>query len=655
MARRSPRLGRHPADSDLWLARPDIWAGAALAAAAAVRSFAPSLQPRKTPHQAMVTGASASLGFALGNASYGFLARSGSTIGDLAVAGVAGGAALAASKSVDGHDHDPAWQGVARSGAELLAAGSLATAGVVVMRDSPRRAVLVGLAGGAVTVRGAQLVARGLTQQQTAHEGREAAPLKALPALGQSLGVAAVLTMLVNGYRHTGRLVTRTFQRRLGMRPTTSHWAGDVVALAAWVGTGKALSNTFVNGLRTYDRVVDPGYDRAPDSEYRSSGPGSPLAFARMGREGRKFVTNCPTAEEIEIISGRRSALEPVRVFVGYDHARSVEERVGLAIEELRRTGGFDRALLVVGCPAGNGWVNTLPLEVLDHVLGGDTAAVAVQYARLPSVLALNRVTIGGDSHRRLLEAIRDELADRPPERRPRVVVYGESLGAWAGQDAFLHGGIEAFDELGVDRALWAGTPAYSKWRKEVLHGTVVVPEGSVREVSTGSALAGLDRRDLAPLRAVIITHDDDPVHYIELPLLVEEPAWMKTPRPAGVPASMEWLPGVTAVQVIVDTLNATRPTPGVFGAYGHDYRGDLPELVLDAYGVARPAPDVWERLLAHLAEQEGARAAAYRLPTQTKEQRAAVASERRKATLSRRSRRPRRAARSGRSRHQAS
>ena len=65
MPRRSPRLGRHPAPSDLWLWRPDVWAGGALAAAAAARSFAPSLQPRKTPHQAIVTGASASLGFAL--------------------------------------------------------------------------------------------------------------------------------------------------------------------------------------------------------------------------------------------------------------------------------------------------------------------------------------------------------------------------------------------------------------------------------------------------------------------------------------------------------------------------------------------------------------------------------------------------------------
>lgn len=655
MARRSPRLGRHPAASDLWLRRPDIWTGAALAAAGAARSFAPSLQPRKTPHQAIVTGMSASLGFALGNASYGFLARSGSTLGDLAVAGVAGGAALAASKTVDGHDHDPAWAGVARSVAELLAAGSLATAGVVVMRDSPRRAVLVGLAGGAVTVRGAQLVASGLTHQRSAHEGREAAPLKALPALGQSVGVAAVLTMLVNGYRHTGRLVTRTFQRRLGMRPTASHWAGDVVALAGWIGTGKALSNTFVNGLRTYDRVVDPGYDRAPASAFCSSGPGSPLAFARIGREGRKFVTNCPTAEEIETITGRSAALDPVRVYVGYDHARSVEERVALAIEELRRTGGFDRALLVVGCPAGNGWVNTLPLEVLDHVLGGDTAAVAVQYARLPSVLALNRVTIGGDSHRKLLTAIRDELADRPPARRPRVVVYGESLGAWAGQDAFIHGGVEAFDELGVDRALWAGTPAYAKWRKQVTHGSVVVPEGSVREVTTGSALADLDDDERARLRAVIITHEDDPVHYIELPLLVEEPHWLKTPRPAGVPVTMEWVPGVTAVQVIVDTLNATRPTPGVFGAYGHDYRGDLPELVLDAYGVGRPAPEVWDRLLAHLAEQEALRAAAYRLPKPTKEQRAALAQERKKATLSRRLRRRGRGRRGARGARSAS
>ncbi len=115
MPRRSPRLGRHPAPSDLWLWRPDVWAGGALAAAAAARSFAPSLQPRKTPHQAIVTGASASLGFALGNASYGLLARTGTTVGDLGVAAAAGAGAFALSRTVDGHLHDPAWAGVARS------------------------------------------------------------------------------------------------------------------------------------------------------------------------------------------------------------------------------------------------------------------------------------------------------------------------------------------------------------------------------------------------------------------------------------------------------------------------------------------------------------------------------------------------------------
>ena len=146
---------------------------------------------------------------------------------------------------------------------------------------------------------------------------------------------------------------------------------------------------------------------------------------------------------------GQPGRSEPIRVFVGYSAARTDEERVQLAIDELHRTGAFDRSILLVGCPAGNGYVNTLPLEIIDYLTLGDGAAVAVQYGRLPSFLTLQRVTRGGAVQRLLLEGIAAVLADRPPELRPRIVVYGESLGAWAGQDTFLHQGVAGLDELG--------------------------------------------------------------------------------------------------------------------------------------------------------------------------------------------------------------
>ncbi|MEZ5142173.1 MAG: alpha/beta-hydrolase family protein [Acidimicrobiales bacterium] len=421
------------------------------------------------------------------------------------------------------------------------------------------------------------------------------------------------------GFRRSAGAIGRTLERRLGLPPAPSRWAGRALAAGVWYGTGKALADTAVRGLRLYDRVVDTGFDRAPTSPLRSSGDGSPIAFARLGREGRRFVLNVPTVDDIERVMERPAVAEPIRVFVGYAAARTDDERVALAVEELRRTGAFDRRLLVVGCPAGNGYVNTLPLEVLDHVLGGDTAAVAVQYGRLPSFLTLQRVPRGGRVQRALLEAIRDELAGRPPEQRPTVVCYGESLGAWSGQDTFMGTGVDGLDELGVARALWAGTPYYSGWRREVLvDRTVPVPTGSVVQVDRPAALLERSADELARLRAVILDHGNDPVCYLSAGLLVRTPPWLLAAgdrRPWGVPADMTWLPFVTAVQVIVDAVNATRPVPGVFRATGHEYTADLPDVTLAAYGVERPDDETWTRLVGHLQAVDAERAARHKLP----------------------------------------
>jgi uncharacterized membrane protein len=607
--------------TDQWLHRPDVWSGLFLAGALAGRSFQPSLMPRATAHQSLITGVTGALGFALGDATYGLLARTGSPIADLAVAsGVAAGS-FAASRALPESDGEAAWRPAVRTATSCLAAGSSAAAFGVAVRAVPahRRRV----AGVAVTVAalstGARAVAHGLRAQRSAHTEFDPPLPKALPAVTQSVGAAAVLVTLGEGFRRSAGAIGRTLESRLGLPATPSRWLGRGMAAAVWYGTGKALADTFVRGLRLYDRVVDAGFDRAPLTPMRSSGQGSPIAFGRLGREGRRFVLNAPYPDEITAVMGSPATAEPIRVFVGYAAARTDEERVALAVEELRRTGAFDRSLLLVGCPAGNGYVNTLPLEVLDYVLGGDTAAVAVQYGRLPSFLTLQRVPRGGRVQRALLTAIAAELAGRAVERRPKVVCYGESLGAWSGQDTFLGTGVAGLDDLGVARALWAGTPYYSGWRREVLvDRTVAVPEGSVVQVDRPEALAELSADERARLRAVVLDHGNDPVCYLSAGLLVRTPPWLLAPgdeRPWGVPRRMSWLPFITAVQVIVDAVNATRPVPGVFRATGHEYTADLPDVTLAAYGIEPPDPETWQRLVARLQELDAQRASFHKLP----------------------------------------
>lgn len=616
-AKRTPSPG---ARSDLWIHRPDLWSGMVLGVALTARSFRPSLMPRATPHQALVSGASGAIGFGIANAVYGTVARTGHTTLDLALLGAAGGAGFAVSRVLPEQLHEAHWRPVARTAGAAVAAGATAgTLGVIVRGVPPHHRKYAGTALTAISaLSGTRAVLAGVKAQRDAHDDFDPPPPQALPAVYQSLGIAAGLTTLVTAFRHTSGVVSRTLHRRLGVPPTASRWLGRGISVAAWAGTGKTLADTFVNGLRTYDRVVDAGFDRAPTSPLRSSGPGSPIAFARLGREGRRFVLNAPTGALITEVMGTPATADPIRIFAGYAAARTDEDRVALAMDELRRTHAFDRRVIVVGCAAGNGYVNTLALEVVDYLLGGDTASVSVQYGRLPSFLTLRRVTRGGRVERLLLEAIQAELADRPPAERPTVVLYGESLGSWAGQDAFLHTGLQGLDDLDVARALWVGTPYYSGWRREVIvDRTIPVPEGSVIEVDRPDPLVALSEEERARLRVVVLGHGNDPVRYISAGLLVRRPAWLgpeRDQRPWGVPPDMQFLPGITAIQVIVDAINATRPVPGVFRATGHEYTADLPETVAVAYDLPRPDPETWQRLVAHLKAVDAERASHRRL-----------------------------------------
>ena len=225
-----------------------------------------------------------------------------------------------------------------------------------------------------------------------------------------------------------------------------------------------------------------------------------------------------------------------------------------------------------------------------------------------------------------LLEGIRDALARRPTTAtRPRVVVYGESLGAWAGQNAFLHRGVDGLDELGVDQALWVGTPFYSGWLHDAL-ASDAARDGVVREVPSVLPLRAADDHQRDRLRIVLLSHYNDPIRKINLDLFVRRPIWLEDPRPPTVPPRQRFTPVITALQTIVDTANATNQVAGVFRATGHDYRLDLPSVAMEAYRLPRPTPEQWERLMAALQADEAARALQYKLP-EVEELEAAAAS----------------------------
>jgi uncharacterized membrane protein len=231
--------------------------------------------------------------------------------------------------------------------------------------------------------------------------------------------------------------------------------------------------------------------------------------------------------------------------------------------------------------------VSYVAVEAAEYMTRGNMASVAVQYSLRPSVLSIDRVAVGRRHHRLLLEALHARLRDRPEAERPRVVLFGDSLGAWTSQAAFEHGGTRALSELGVEGAIWVGTPQVSAWKEEVLRGEgSVIDRSLVGVFNDFDQVRALDARARARLRYVMVSHDNDPITRFSPSLLVRAPDWLGPPetRPRGVPKSETWQSPTTFVQTLVDIKNSVHGVPGRLEAKGHDYRADLAAFVREVY-----------------------------------------------------------------------
>jgi uncharacterized membrane protein len=251
-------------------------------------------------------------------------------------------------------------------------------------------------------------------------------------------------------------------------------------------------------------------------------------------------------------------------------------------------------------------------IETAEFLCRGDIATCCVQYGRYPSFLSVQKVALGRSQFRLLLWGVSQRLAGRPPERRPRVLVFGESLGAWTSSDVVMFQGIDGFDHYGIDRALWVGLPWLAKWsRSGMARGaSSLVPEGTVGVFDRHEQLAELSDEQRGRLRAVILSHDNDPIAVMGPDLLAQRPWWLAdSQRGRGVPEQMRWRPLVTFVQTAMDAANAMVSVPGQFGSFGHDYRADMVRFVHDAYALPTASDAQLARIEAVLRSLELERA----------------------------------------------
>ena len=300
------------------------------------------------------------------------------------------------------------------------------------------------------------------------------------------------------------------------------------------------------------------------------------MPWAELGLQGRNFVGKGPTPEQLEAFSGQ-PAQEPVRAYVGLASAEDVGDRAALAVRELERAGGFDRSALVIVTTTGTGWVDPAASDSLEYEFNGDSAMVAMQYSYLPSWMSfLVDQVKARDAGRALFDAIYGVWAQLPPDRRPQLYVFGESLGTFGGEAAFS--GLSDIKNR-THGVLWAGPPNFNDlWRGIVADREDGSPEwlpvvDDGRTVRFADEAADLERPP-GPWdepRLVYLQNASDPIVWWSPRLILSHPDWLRGERGPDVSPGMVWLPFVTFWQVTADMAFST----GVPDGHGHSYRAD--------------------------------------------------------------------------------
>ncbi|GEL94447.1 alpha/beta-hydrolase family protein [Cellulomonas composti] len=366
---------------------------------------------------------------------------------------------------------------------------------------------------------------------------------------------------------------------------------GHSVALGA---TAAAVAAGVEYALRTAEAggaAIDVAYTSPPVAATVSGGPASGVTWSSLSREGVRFVNMALGVDEIAKVTGAapEQVKAPVRAFVGLASAPTVDARVDLVMRELEQLGAFERKVICVASPTGSGYVNYVAIETLEYLTRGDCATVALQYSLRPSFLSLDRVSMGREQNRALFHALTWRLRSIPEESRPLLVGFGESLGAHTLQDAFLHEGVRGLHRVGMDRALFVGTPAGSAWAKQWrLDAERSDPDGEAVEVASWAEWAAQDEDRRVAQRYFLLSHHEDPITRFDGALAVQQPDWLGPveQRPPGVSRLAAWYPLVSFVLTLIDVTNAMTTVPGVFVARGHDYRADLAQMVAVAYGL---------------------------------------------------------------------
>lgn len=433
----------------------------------------------------------------------------------------------------------------------------------------------------------------GLQWQRQLRRMMAMAPASAWSVVGAvlvGLTLAIGLVGVGRAIRALARRVARALSRWLP-RPLASLLGGLLVGLLTIGLLDGVVVRAFFTAADDTFRLSDEAVADdtvQPTSPLRSGSLDSLADWDDLGSKGRAFVTGGPTSDELAAFSGEPSQ-EPIRVYAGLASADDIRSRADLVLDELVRTGAFERAVLCVITTTGTGWVDPQAADALEYIWSGNTALAALQYSYLPSWLSFMVDSARArEAGAEFFNVVYEHWAGLPVSERPLLLVFGESLGADGSEAAFS--GVADLRNR-TDGALWVGPPNFSElWSTFISQRAPGTPEilpvfeggETVRFAANPEDLSRTAGWD-AP-RVLYLQHASDPVVWWSPRLILRQPDWMRQPPGPDVLDSVRWYPLVTFWQLSVDMANAKRVPAG----HGHNYGG----LFADGWAAVAAPPD---------------------------------------------------------------
>ncbi len=453
-----------------------------------LRSLQPSLMPRTSLHQGAASGMVILAARGASNRVDRLADRAtpdqDSLAQRVAVRAAIAGGGFALRKLPD--QDDTAWPAaLARLSGELIEGGAaggiiyeLMSAARTRTSSTPRGAAITSVSTLAAFAFALYRSRRYLLERQAFFtEDFDQLPLN----LPRTLAATSAITAVGTGMAYSHRATRRGLERFFGPGPLHTAIARGVND-ALWAAGLTGLYWAGISRIGQANEKIDPGYAEPPTSPLVSGGAESLCPFDELGQQGRRFVTDVITPDLIESTMGEPAAAHPIRIFVGYNQQPLYTSgRAETALEEMERTGAYERDTILLVSPTGTGWVDHTMIEAAEFFTRGDLATICIQYGRFPSFLSLQKVRAGRRQFRNLVWGVRQRVRAMPADARPRILVFGESLGAWASSDVIMSLGVEGLDHYGVDRALWFGMPQLARWSAAGLDRPgQLTPDGTV-------------------------------------------------------------------------------------------------------------------------------------------------------------------------------